>query len=77
MNFPKIQKGQYAVFKANVEPASFLGLGPQLDIEHSRWRIFNTLAAAHKYASAQVAAHPCVECGIYDARESHVHSVRV
>jgi hypothetical protein len=48
-----------------------------LDLAHGRWRIFETLAAAHHYATTQVAAQPSVECGIYDARELHIHSVRV
>jgi hypothetical protein len=77
MNFPKLQKGQYAVLKAKVCPGNFLGLGPHVDLSHGRWRVFKNLAAAHQYATTQVAAQPSVECGIYDARSLHVQSVRL
>ena len=77
MDFPKLQDGQYAVLKAKILPGLFLGLGPQVDLAASRWKIFNSLIAAHRYASDAVAAQPSVECGIYDALEHHIHTVRI
>lgn len=77
MNFPKLQRGQYAVLKATTRPALFLGLGPHIDMASGSWKIFNTLAAAHDYALTEVTTQTSVECGIYDARECHVHTVRI
>jgi len=77
MNFPKLQKGQYAVLKAKTCPGNFLGLGPHVDLSHGRWRVFQNLDAAHRYATTQVAAQPSVECGIYNAQSLHVRSVRL
>ena len=77
MDFPKLQNGQYAVLKAQSRPGIFLGLGPQLDLAGGRWKIFNSLIAAHRYATTAVATQPAVECGIYDALEHHVHTVRI
>jgi len=77
MDFPKLQEGQYAVMKATICPGVFLGLGPHLDLDQGRWSVFDNLAAAHCYAITQVAAQPSVECGIYDARQFQVHSVRI
>jgi len=76
MDFPKLHNGQYAVLKAKITPAVFLGLGPQLDLRSRRWRVFDDWAAAHQYASAAVSAQPSVECGIYDARELQLQTLR-
>ncbi len=77
MDFPKLQDGQYAVLKAKVLPGLFLGLGRQLDLAGGRWKIFNSLIAAHCYATDAVATQPSVECGIYNALEQHIHTVRI
>ena len=77
MDFPKLQQGQFAVLKAKTQPAVFLGLGPVLDLDHGRWRVFSNFAAARRYAVAQVAAQPSLECGIYDARTQEIYQVRL
>jgi hypothetical protein len=77
MEFPKLRNGQYAVFRGKITPSLVLGLGPQVDTTRGKWRIFNTLAAAHDYATTEVTAQPSVECGFYDATEHHIHTVRM
>ena len=77
MDFPKLNSGQYAVLKAKFRQSLFLGLGPHLDLGSGRWRVFDTFAAANEYATAEMAAQPTVECGIYDAREQHVRTLRL
>ena len=76
MDFPKLHNGQYAVLRANLSPALFLGLGPELDLGSGRWSVFDSLVAALDYAAAAVRAQPSVECGIYDARELHLQTLR-
>ena len=76
MDFPKIQNGQYAVLKVNMEPGTVLGLGPHLDLDRGRWNIFDSFSAARDYARAQAAKQPFVECGIYNASEQQVQAVR-
>jgi hypothetical protein len=76
MDFPKLHNGQYAVLKATLSPALFLGLGPEVDIGGARWSVFDSLIAARDYATAAVNAQPSLECGIYDACEFHLQTLR-
>lgn len=70
MYFPPLQRGQYAVVKAK------LRLGLFADSRGGLWRIFDSLPAARKFATSEVAKQPFLLCGIYDAEGREILSMR-
>jgi hypothetical protein len=77
MYFPTLENGQYAVVKIKIDSRSLSGASRSVNLRSGLWRVFDSLGAARNYANAAVAARPSVECGIYNARQELVQSVRI
>lgn len=77
MDFPKLQNDQHAVITVEVCTGIILCLDGQRHIGSSEvWRVFDSLAAAHEFAVAEVKAHPLFECAIYDAQNRQVQTFK-
>jgi hypothetical protein len=78
MEFPELREGQRAVITAEASTGIVLTLDGQWRLGDSgeAWRVFESLADARAFATAEVRARPAIECGIYDSEHRPVQRVR-
>ena len=77
MDCPTLPNGQHAVLEVDVCTGSVLRQDRQWHTGSDKvWRVFESLEAARAFATAEVEAHPSVECVIHDGQARQVQTVR-